>query len=239
MLWRYDSLAFESGVFGASVGRVTPCTPDGTELNALPHDWKAAGQWLVSARVDTSDIAACRELNSAGFECIETLVTLEAPLPATLDMPDDVIPVGVAERQACLDIARTAFSFDRFHADARVAREAADRLKETWVKNSLDGRAEVVLSALDHGRAVGFVTCLSSDDAGVIDLIAVVRGQQGRGIGKRLVQAAKAYFAGRKALMRVGTQEANRASLALYQGQGFVRVRTQYTYHWINAEAAP
>lgn len=237
-MWQYDPLAFESGVFGAPVGRVARKF-DGMKLDAMVSDWKVAGQWLVSARVCASDTAACDELSSAGFERIETLVTLEAPLPETLDMPDNVIVAGGDERQACLDIARTAFSFDRFHTDPRVANKLADRLKETWVLNSLEGRADVVLSALDHGLAVGFVSCLSTDDAGVIDLIAVATGHQGRGIGKRLVQAAKAHYAGRKALMRVGTQEANSASLALYQSQGFIRVRTQYTYHWVNEEAAP
>lgn len=237
-MWQYDPLAFESSVFGAPVGRVARKL-DGMKLDAMVGDWKVARQWLVSARVDASDTTACDELSSAGFECIETLVTLEASLPATLDMPDNVIVAGGEERQACLDIARTTFSFDRFHADLRVSNTLADCLKETWVRNSLDGRADVVLSALDRGLAVGFVTCLSSDDAGVIDLIAVAPGHQGRGIGKRLVQAAKAYYAGRRALMRVGTQEANSASLALYQSQGFIRVRTQYTYHWINEEAAP
>ena len=131
-------------------------------------------------------------------------------------MPNGVSVAQPMDHDACLEIARTAFSMDRFHADERVPKAGADRLKETWVRNSLGGRADTVLVAHDeNSNAAGFVTCLVNSDTAVIDLIAVAPGRQGQGIGTRLVQGAFAHYAGQRSRMRVGTQEKNVASLAL------------------------
>lgn len=234
MLWRYDPLGFESDVFGAPVGRVVPSADGGDPLATTLQGW------LVSARIDAVDEAAARDLADCGFTLIETLITLEAPLPHGLPMSDGIGLARAEDHSACLDIARTAFSMDRFHADARVPKAGADRLKETWVRNSLNGRADAVLVAQDeNGVAVGFVTCMVDGDTAVIDLIAVAPGRQGQGIGARLVQGAFAHYTGNKARMRVGTQDSNAASLALYKGQGFVPIGSHRTFHWINESEAP
>lgn len=230
MLWRFTPLEFESGVFGAPVGRVAP-DPEGAELATLTTGW------LVSARIDADDQGAARELSDAGFKAIETLVTLQRPLSGSLPVPDGVRLAIGEDTDACLAIARRAFVHDRFHADARVPDAGADLLKETWVRNSLSGRADAVLVAQVDGQVAGFVTCMVNSDAAVIDLIAVGPSCQGQGIGTRLVQGALAHYTGRKALMRVGTQDTNTHSLALYEGQGFTRAHAQVTYHWINEGA--
>ena len=237
MLWQLTALDFESGVFGAPVARLSPA-PDGAGHKlaaALAH----GAAWLVSARVAADDQAALEELRDAGFTVIETLVTLERPIEAGLSMPPGVRLARAEDRQGCLDIARTAFRFDRFHADPRVPGGLADRLKETWVANSLDGYADAVLVGAVEGRVAGFVTCKANADAAVIDLIAVSPKFQKQGWGRKLVQGALAHYSGQRPVMRVGTQEDNRQSLALYEGKGFVRIDAQVTGHWIDQGKAP
>lgn len=238
MAWRYDPLDFESGVFGAPVGRVV-ADASGRDLASLADGWRRDGVWLVSARIPAEDHDGARALADAGFVNIERLVTLERPLIADEDVPEGVRLATDADRAACLDVARTAFSHDRFHADDRVPDDRADTLKETWVANSLDGRADAVLVADHMDRAAGFVTCMVGEGYAVIDLIAVSPESQGHGLGPKLVAGACAHYGGRFATMRVGTQETNTRSLAMYERQGFVRVSAADTYHWINAEAAP
>lgn len=204
---------------------------------SLAQNWLSSGVWLVSARIATDDTVADGELRQAGFRPIETLITLQREIFPDARLPSGVRPAGAGDWSGCLDIARTAFSYDRFHADVRVPKAAADRLKAVWVENSLKGRADAVLVVLDRGQVAGFVTCLVNGDAAVIDLIAVAPGCQGRGLGRNLVQGALAFYAGRKALMRVGTQAANTHSLGLYEGQGFKPISRQATYHWVNEGA--
>lgn len=234
MLWRFESLNFESGVFDAAVGRISISPDDGMALSCLVRSWLENDQWLVSARIDANDARAAKDLRDVGFELIETLITLEVPLLEALDMPDGIALAADADRQQCLEIACSAFIYDRFHADSRVPKGTADILKRTWVANALDGRADAVLVAHgDKGEAIGFVTCMTQGDAAVIDLIAVDSGHQGCGIGKRLVKGACAHYAGRKNVMRVGTQQTNVVSIALYKSHGFSPIKMHHTYHWV------
>lgn len=236
--WRFEPSDFESDVFGAPVGRIVP-SDDGEGLGELVLGWAKSGQWLVSARLPLDDGPVTQDLYACGFSALEILITLERDLADAPHMPGGVRLARVADHGDCNEIARSAFIFDRFHADTRVPNALADRLKETWVANALDGRADAVLVVEDGGEVAGFVTCMVSGDAAVIDLIGVAKAHQGRGLGKALVQGALAHYKGRKSVMRVGTQDTNEHSLALYEGQGFQRTQFQVTYHWINEGATP
>jgi len=237
--WRFEGQDFESGVFGAPVGRVVAADDGGEDLGTLAKGWGQDGLWLVSARMPLDDEHIAQDLYACGFSARETLITLERELDPAPAMPTNVRLAQVADRAACLDTARKTFTYDRFHADARVPNDLADRLKETWVANALDGRADAVLVVEDDGVVAGFVTCMVNGDAAVIDLIGVAPGHQGRGLGKALVQGALDHYAGRKKVMRVGTQDTNENSLSLYEGQGFRRKDFQVTYHWVNEGVAP
>ena len=237
MLWQLTPLEFESSVFGAPVARLS-IAQEGHGVGAMDA-LQGAEAWLVSARVAADDQDALADLMSAGFETVETLVTLERGIEGGLGMPSGIRLVQTQDRQGCLDIARTAFRFDRFHTDPRVPDVLADRLKETWVANSLDGRADAVVVGEDGGRITGFVTCMTNGDTAIIDLIAVSPDFQGQGWGKKLVQGALAHYSGQKPLMRVGTQDGNTQSLALYEGQGFKRAHAQVTCHWVDQGRSP
>ncbi len=230
-MWKFEHLEFESGIFGAPVGRVV----SGDEaLFEMSQDWTSQGVWLVSARVDKGDIEADEDLIKANFLPIETLVTLERALPKSEVMPSGVRVAIDGDIEESLLIARTAFKYDRFHADARVPNEAADRLKEKWVANGFSGRSDTVLVVEIGGSVVGFSTCMVNGDAAIIDLIAISPNHQGRGVGKSLVQGVIATYAGRSRVIRVGTQDANMHSLKLYHSCEFVQVTSQVSYQWVN-----
>jgi dTDP-4-amino-4,6-dideoxy-D-galactose acyltransferase len=82
-------------------------------------------------------------------------------------------------------------------------------------------------------QPVGFVTCrLETGQAGVIDLIGVDSQAQGQGIGRRLVNAAVAWFATEGCThARVTTQGRNIRAQRLYQRSGFVTDVVRLWYH--------
>ncbi len=234
-------LAFETGIYGRPVawmqvaGDVEP-----GELDALleleKQAWRANGQLLVGCRLaGKAEQAVGRILEKHGFRRIESLVTFERALdPAEASGPS--LPEAVPEdHQACIEIGGNAFAYDRFHADARLPGDGADRLKSEWVANSLKGRADAVLVARTETGVAGFIAMRRIDDAAVIDLVAVASHARGRGLGKTLVCAALTRYAGRCARMRVGTQRANNASVLLYRGCGFAEVAQAGTWHWVGA----
>ena len=115
---------------------------------------------------------------------------------------------GKPRFEECIEIARGSFTHDRFHADPEISDVAANALKAVWARNSLVGALMSVWSP-EMQRNSRFYLLPAGVDYAVIDLIAVAASHRGNGLGSKLVDGALAYYAGTKAIMRVGTQEAN------------------------------
>lgn len=193
---------------------------------------REAGVRLMSCRVPEPDDRSS-SLRLAGFRKVEVLLTFARDLEPE-DMPASVrlAKPDEADAAACAEIGRTTFSFDRFHADPLISNDAADALKEIWVKNAVMGRADCVLVAEEDGRIVAFNACLLKGRTAIIDLIGVDASVRGRGFGRQLVHAMHAHYKDRADRIQLGTQLANERSLAFYGSLGFEEVACQQTWHW-------
>lgn len=186
---------------------------------------------LVSARV-RPDWVNVMEITQ--FREIERLVSFERPLLASDGggSPDSVRLGDANDAEACADIARRCFSFDRYHVDPMIDNAAADESKRAWARNNLSGRGDAAFIAEFRGQIIGFNLCLRGEDWALIDLIAVAPEAQGLGLGKALVEAAIRHYAGVVPVMRVGTQITNEASMAIYATKGFTKTNEMVTFHW-------
>lgn len=225
--------AFESDVFGAPVWRVElgEAAPDGRDLAEIVARAKGDGVALMSCRVPADDPAS-EVLRAAGFRKVERLVTLSRSLPASAQLPEGIIVADIGHAEQAAAIGQADFVYDRYHADKQIPRAVADEIKERWVRNGVSGRSDTALVAIDGDAVAGFNLCMRRREDAVIDLIGVASAYQGRGLGRRLVDAALAHYAGRANLMWVGTQDTNHASLAMYRGAGFTPQYESDTWHW-------
>ena len=150
----------------------------------------------------------------------------DAPQPAAgvrMAMP--------ADETAVADVALAGFGYSRFHLDPRVPRDAADRIKGDWVRSWFAGRrGDAMLVAEVDGRVAGFCQLLRTDDAAVIDLIAVARLARGRGVARAMLRAVDA-LPWEVERVEVGTQVANVPSVRLYESDGFRLVGAEYVLH--------
>lgn len=201
------------------------------DLSAITRYARANRAALVSCRIGADDAVAGNALVSAGFQLIETLVTSRRVISPAPAMPNTTSPARDEDAARCVEISRTAFWADRFHADPSIDDDDAGTIKAEWMVNSFAGRADRILVTRDDDGATGFVTCLLSGDTAVIDLIAVSDGARGLGLGKALVAGALAAYAGTAKFMTVGTQDKNTASQAVYRSLGFVPVGKAQTFH--------
>lgn len=229
MATQIEYLEFETGVLGAPVARLLSGNGEGS----LPS--KA---WLVSSRTPSSDTEKIQTAKDIGFREIESLITFRRPIEAIKDgaAPQLAKP---SDFENCLEIGKTSFTFDRFHADPGVPNAAASKLKETWVKNSLEGRADAVFVTREGDRTTGFNLCRLDEREVTIDLIAIANDMKGRRLGQKLIEQALNYYTGKADFIRAGTQTNNAASNRLYLKTGFSEFSQQKTLHWINTKAAP
>lgn len=238
-----ESQAFETDVAGVPVARLTvaraPANSVAAELAGAVAAWKQDRRWLVSCRVPENWAEIRAALEAAGFLAVEALVTF---YQAARTPRGTAAETGLArpdEIDACVDLALGAFTFDRMHRDDRVPHRVADAIRAAWVRNDMTGRAAAPLVVRQDGRVAGFNLCLLKDRTAVIDLIAVGADFRRQGLAAQMIEAAFGHFQGRIDGIRVGTQEANQASMRLYEGAGFVVERREVTFHWINPEVTP
>jgi GNAT superfamily N-acetyltransferase len=118
-----------------------------------------------------------------------------------------------------------------WHTGARAALLALFELAEDS-PSELDGYLGLgrVLLASKGGEAVGHLQLVDTDRAGVTELrsMAVREGMQGRGIGRRLVQFARALLAAEGVhTLTAATATADIGNLRFYQRVGFRMCRIE------------
>ena len=204
-------------------------------LASVLHECREAGIRHLSARVDTSDLSTIHALEEVGFELIDGIQTFLLPLDGNhASAPSGTRLFDPRDLPEVLEIGRTAFVFDRFHADPALSPAVADRINESWTRNCCLGTAaDAVVVAEEEGRVASYVPCRADGKAGhgIIILVATAEWARGRGAARRASSAALHWFAdqGLKAV-EVGTQLRNIPAARLYEGLGFRLARTSLTF---------
>ena len=204
-------------------------------LSAVFEECREAGIRHLTARVDTGDFTSIHALEEAGFQLIDGIQTFQLSLQDDCPLP----PAGArlfepGDLPEILEIGRTAFTFDRFHADPALCAAVADKVNENWTRNCCEGSAaDAVVVAEESGRVASYVTCKIDfeGDRGVIILVATAEWARGRGAARRASTAALRWFAGQGLdSVEVGTQLRNIPAARLYESLGFRLVRTSLTF---------
>jgi ribosomal protein S18 acetylase RimI-like enzyme len=189
---------------------------------------------MIWARVPVEGVALAGVLEQAGFNLVDTGLTLERPRFDGEGGRErfEVRPAVPQDRLPVTDLARVSFRCSRFHRDPAIGEGVADEIKAQWVGNFFRGcRGDAMAVAADGARVVGFLLGLAADDSAmVIDLVAVDAAYRGRGIAGDLTRFAQTQFPAATRL-RVGTQLANGPASRAYQGLGFTIVRAAYVFH--------
>ncbi len=244
--WRI--LDWDSEQFGVGAARLDLLEASGSyrEARGQKHELLAsvleqcrqAGIRHLSARVDTGDLTTIHALEETGFELIDGIQTFLL----SLNGDQAVAPPGTRlfesrDLTQILEIGKSVFLFDRFHADAALSPGVADRLHENWTRNCCLGTAaDAVVVAEEEGRVASYVTCQADREAGrgLIILAATAEWARGRGAARRASAAALHWFASQGlATVEVGTQLRNIPAARLYESLGFRLTRTSLTFRKI------
>lgn len=185
------------------------------------------------ARVDAGDIALAAELTLAGFTLIDGIQTFSLPLPAPV-LPGSGVETRLfqpADLDQILALARTAYVFDRFHADDSLDSATADRINEEWLRNSCSGQsADAVVVAVSGSEVLSYVTCKMDRDCaatlgftvGTIVMVATAAHARRQGAAAAGTHAAIDWFQRQGAgIVQVGTQLRNIPAARLYERCGF------------------
>jgi ribosomal protein S18 acetylase RimI-like enzyme len=230
-----ERLAWDSQFFGVEIARVRGETLTDERAKAI-DDWCGINRIKLLYFLARSDNPATAVLaEESGYREVDQRVTLHRPLAGPPPVIDPSIsPFVASDLNPLRQIARGSYRDSRFYHDGRLRRAKCDELFDLWTTQTCQRHPDHVLVARQSGAAVGYVTCTidaTSHIAG-IELIGVAESARGRGVGKRLVDAALAWGVARGATeMSVVTQARNAPALRLYEGTGFVTRLLQRYYH--------
>ena len=217
-------------------------------VNEVVRDCRNSGIHHLICRVDAAGMASIDALQRNGFELIDGIQTfsLRIPRAATFEKASNAFTLRMfreADLPQVLQLARTAYVHDRFHADSALDTETADRVNEVWVRNSCLGHiADAVIVAAAGDTVLGYVTCRVDKEAtrvlgmgcGEIGMVATTTSARNSGVASAATIHALEWFAMQGVeFVEVGTQLRNIAAARLYERCGFRLAAASLTWRKI------
>ncbi len=261
----WSPLPWDSRYFGFAAARIDLLLAGGAYalslrrkqilLDSVLRECRAEGIAHLSARVHAADLSSIHALEGHAFQLIDGIQTFTLSLAEECPAPG-AHPTGVHigeyepwQLEGILDIARTAYRFDRFHADPELPDGAADRLHEDWLRNSCAGQAaDLVMVAFSGRQVLGFVTAKfdssirfhNGGHLATIVLVATAERGRGRGIARATTLALLSRLRQCDiAAVQVGTQLSNIGAGRLYESCGFRLGASTLTFRKVVAQERP
>ncbi|MAT10623.1 MAG: hypothetical protein CMM02_06405 [Rhodopirellula sp.] len=200
-------------------------------------DFARGNDGFVYAKADCQNIISIGRLEKFGFHLIDTNVQLDrfsSGLLYDLQVPKNY-KIDFAEpenAQRVEQIAATSFKYTRFHLDPFISDKFANDIKRQWAGNffkKIRGDYMVVLKY--KTEIVGFLQLILKDKNLIIDLIAIDKLHQGKGLAGVMINFAANHL-DKWQRMLVGTQVTNIPSMRSYVKQGFNICQSSYIFHY-------
>lgn len=133
------------------------------------------------------------------------------------------------------EIAKKSFQYSRFFNDTNLSANKTKNIYHQWVENSFDRENKYFVICERNKEIAGFLLFSIKDNFCEVELIAVEKAHQGKGVGKSLIFKLESYIFGREIKeIKVGTQVNNYSALNFYTSLGFKYTNTSSTYHLWN-----
>ncbi len=139
-----------------------------------------------------------------------------------------------ADRNDLLVLAWQSAEQSRFKRDPKLPVDSWREMYRIWLDKSLDGEmADAILIERDEKGVAGMITVSAQNAVGKIGLFAVDKRARGRGLGRRLLDRASAWFAAQGCQeANVVTQGDNDKALKTYRNSGYTIKEAVVVFHW-------
>ena len=225
--------ALDTRRFGRRICRATVETA--ADVAALEALAAREGIEMVIARTITANTKAVHALEASGHRLMDALVYWGGSLADAAPMPDGVRLATIADRATLGALARegfTTYAGGHYHEDERLDPALVTAGYVEWCETSLDkADHEVWVTEDDAGALTGFLSLRRGEPADMV-LNAVAERARGRGVYRRLVQAAMASARahGSRDIV-VSTHLLNVTPQRVWARAGLLPKHSLYTFH--------
>lgn len=238
MTLNVQRLAWDSEFFGFGVGRLIGSIESTVALSRALQDANERGFRLVYGQCEHSDIVShqwCLEIGGRFVDAKRTYSLTLSDVSPTSRMSAVLADSSPCSRRQLRSLAWQSAEFSRYRVDPDMPRGSWRRMYSAWVENSLNGKlADAVLVAhADENRKGPIIGMITVSHSGAIGLLAVAKRWRGRGIGRRLLQAAEyqcRLFGCTQ--LTVVTQGDNTPACQAYESVGYTLTEEQHIFHF-------
>jgi len=252
-LAKFVSPLFDKKVFGFDCGRIEYLIfSESLEKNFQEKFVKEIlkenkEKQFIDIGIDARDIFLAKILKKIGFQEIKNhrfyYKKLADNFKKNLAKPEILVRSKKKEDLPILKrLAGLSFIYSRFYWDRNFKKRVVKKFYEKWLLNSFkDEKNHRLLVATLNKQIVGFLDCkvlkINKRKIGIIDLIAVDKHYQGKGVGKSLLLTGFNYFQKRKIKeVYAETEEDNLSAQKLYESLGMKVIAFKKSFHFWNAK---
>ena len=140
-----------------------------------------------------------------------------------------------ASKEQIYKLAFESGKFSRFKLDNNFQQNEFEALYKIWVDNSFSKEiADEILVYKEQSAILGFITYKIIENYAIIGLLGVCYEQQGKGIGRKLLEAVENVLSDKQIKeLRIPTQLQNEQACGFYTKLGYnIIEETTIKHYW-------
>jgi len=193
------------------------------------------GPVFIDAKVGLNDYVKKRYLNKLNFKFITTNIQFKKKISSKKYKKKGCRFAYLKDKTKVKQIAYNSFINSRFHLDKRLSKKIVNKLKSQWISNFFHNKRGDWMILFEVNKKVeGFVLLLKEKKKNnlIIDLIAVSKKFQRKGIATSMIDFANYYFNKKFKFLIAGTQANNVQSINFYKNLGFKSFSKKSVFHY-------
>lgn len=234
-------LDWDTTFFGSRIARLNAARLTSDSLNEALEWCKSEQIDCLYFLADSDDPPTIWLAEQNQFHLVEIRYTLERSLkdwnPETRPRAAEQVVIRDALTQdipMLQEIARLSYVDSRYYFDRHFGEEQWAGYYATWVKNSVEGGADLRLVAEQDGEILGYITGLVDweKNQGIYELTGVKSESRRSGVGQELFRSGLDWYVHHGvADLWVATQGRNLTTQRMIQRHGFLSRSCQLYYH--------
>jgi ribosomal protein S18 acetylase RimI-like enzyme len=219
-------LEWDSSFFNRRIGLL--------DLNSGFPNFEDLNDWDLVYIMSDEDFTL--DINKFNRTYCETKVVFSKMIIESKEPIDENISVAKKNenKKQIYNLALESGKFSRFNLDKNFKRAEFKKLYYKWVDNSFNKEfADAVLVYKFENEIIGFVTYKVLDDFATIGLIAISPLYQGKGVGRKLINAVEMELVNRQiGELRIPTQFQNEIACEFYMKLGYKIIKKKIINHY-------
>jgi dTDP-4-amino-4,6-dideoxy-D-galactose acyltransferase len=219
-------LEWDSSFFNRRIGLL--------DLNNGSPNFEDLNDWDLVYIMSDEDFTL--DINKFNRTFSETKVVFSKMIIESKEPIDENISVAKKKdnKKQIYNLALESGKFSRFNLDKNFKRREFKKLYYKWVDNSFNKEfADAVLVYKFENEIIGFVTYKILDDFATIGLIAISPLYQGKGVGRKLINAVEMELVNRQiGELRIPTQFQNEIACEFYIKLGYKIIKKKIINHY-------